>query len=37
MSSIYGGLTGNRGKVHDYLVMDINYIKQGKVKLSMIK
>ena len=27
----------NRGKVHDYLGMDIKYSKQGTVKLSMIK
>ena len=27
----------NRVKVHDYFLMDLDYIKQGTVKVSMIK
>ena len=37
LSSIYGGLSVNRGEIHDYLVIDLNYCKQGTVKVSMIK
>ena len=36
-SSIYVGLTVHRGKVHDYLGIELDYIKQGTVKLFMIK
>ena len=34
---IYGGLIVHRGKVHEYLVMDLYYRKQVTVKSSMIK
>ena len=37
MSRIYEGLIVNRVKLHDYLVMDLAYSKQGTMKLSMIK
>ena len=37
LSSIHGGLTVHRLKVHDYLAMDIEYIYQGIVKVSLIK
>ena len=37
MSSIYGGLTSHRGKVNEYLGMNLNYRKQVTVKVSMIK
>ena len=37
LSSIYGGISVNRGEIHDYLVIDLNYCKQGTVKVSMIK
>ena len=37
LSSIYGGLTVHRGKVYEYLGMELNYIKKVTVKLSMIK
>ena len=37
LSIIYGRLTVNRGKVHDYLVIDLDYSKQVTVKVSMIK
>ena len=36
-SSIYVGLTAHRGKVHDYLGIELDYIKQGTVKVYMIK
>ena len=34
---IYGGLSVQRVKLHDYLEMDLDYSKQGTLKLSMIK
>ena len=34
---IYEGLMVRRGKVHEYLGMDLNYSKKGTVKVSMIK
>ena len=37
LSSIYRGLTVHRGKVQDYLGMDLDYIKKGTVKVYMIK
>ena len=37
LSSIYGGITVHRGKVNDFLGMDLDYIEQATVKLSMIK
>ena len=37
LSSIYGRLIVHRGKVHAYLRMELNYTKQGTVKVSMIK
>ena len=37
LSIIYGGLTVHKGKVHDYLVMELYYSKQVTVKVSMIK
>ena len=36
LSIIYGGLTVDRGEVHEYLGMDLEYIKQGTVNVSMI-
>ena len=37
LSSIYGGLTVHRGKVNDHLVMDLEYIEQGKLKVYIYK
>jgi hypothetical protein len=38
LRKIYGEkLTVNRGKIHDYLGMMIDYSKEGKVEVSMIK
>ena len=37
LSIIYGGLTVYRGKVHKYLVIDLDYSKKGTVKESVIK
>ena len=37
LSSINEGLTVHRGKVHSYLVIELDYIKQVKLRLSMIK
>jgi len=38
LSSIYGDkLSVKRGKVHDYLGMDLDYSERGSVKVSMIK
>ena len=38
MKTIYGEkLTVHRGKVHDYIGMDMNWSKDGKVTISMIK
>ena len=37
LSIIYGGLSVHRGGIHDYLVIDLDYIEQGTVKVSMIK
>ena len=37
ISSVYGkNLNINRGKVHDYLGLDLDYYEYGKVKISMI-
>ena len=38
LAKIYGpGITLSRGKVHNYLGMDLDYSIRGKVKFSMIK
>ena len=38
LAKIYGpGITVSRGKVHDYLGMDIDYTGDHNVKISMIK
>ena len=38
MKTIYGEkLTVHRGKIHDYLGMDMDWSKNGKVTISMIK
>ena len=38
LASIYGEkLTVNRGKVHDYLGMDLDFSIKGKVKIGQIK
>jgi len=38
LASIYGEkLTVNRGKVHDYLGMDLDFSTKGKVKIGQIK
>ena len=38
LKGIYGkGLVVHCGKIHDYLGMDLDYIKDGKVKVCMIK
>ena len=38
LASIYGEkLTVNRGKVHDYLGMDLDFFIKGKVKIGQIK
>ena len=37
MSSIYGGLTFHRGKLHDYLGIYIKCNEKGTVKVSIIK
>ena len=38
MSKIYGdNITVNRGKVHDYLGMDLDYSTKGEFKIAMIK
>ena len=37
LSRIYGELTVNRGNVHDYLGMYLDYSKQGTVDISIIK
>ena len=38
LSSIYGKkLSVKRGKVHDYLGMDLDYTKKGSVKVSMVR
>ena len=38
LAKIYGpGITLSRGKVHDYLGVDLDYSSRGKVKISMIK
>ena len=34
---IHGELTVNRGKLHNYLVMEIDYNKKGIMKVDMIK
>ena len=38
LSSIYGKkLSVKRGKVHDYLGMDLDYTEKGSVKVSMVR
>ena len=38
LAKIYGhGITVSRGKVHDYLGMDLDYSGHRNVKISMIK
>jgi hypothetical protein len=38
LSGIYGDkLTVHRGKIHDYLGMDLDFSKKGEVRVSMIK
>ena len=37
LSSIYRRISVHRGKIHDYLVIELDYIKQGTVKVFMIK
>ena len=38
MASKYGDkITVNRGKIHDYLGMDLDFLQKGIVKMSMIK
>ena len=38
MKGIYGEkLTIHRGKIHDYLGMDMDWTKDGQVSISMIK
>ena len=38
LAAIYGeALTVHRGKIHDYLGMDLDYTTKGKVGVSMIK
>ena len=38
LSSIYGPkLSVKRGKVHDYLGMDLDYTEEGSVKVSMVR
>ena len=38
LEGIYGkNLTFRMGKVHDYLVMDLDYSEKGSIKVSMIK
>ena len=37
LEGIYGKLTLHRGKVHEYLGMDLDYSEKGKVKVLMIK
>ena len=37
MSSIYGGLVVHWGKMHNYLVMELDYRKKVTVNISMIK
>ena len=38
LAKIYGpGINLSRGKVHDYLGMDLDYSSRGKVKIPMIK
>ena len=38
LANIYGpGITLSRGKVHDYLGMDLDYSSRGKVKISIVK
>ena len=38
MKTIYGEkLTVHRGKIHDYLGMEMDWSKDGKVSISMIK
>ena len=37
LSRIYGRITVYRIKVHEYLGIDLDYSKQGTVKVSMIK
>ena len=38
LSTLYGEkLTVNRGKVHNYLGMDLDYSEKGVVKVSMVK
>ena len=38
MKGIYGEkLTGHRGKIHNYLGMDMDWSKKGKISFSMIK
>ena len=34
--SIYGGLSSSRGKVHDYLGMNLDLSDKGKLQVSMI-
>lgn len=34
--SIYGNVRVSRGKVHDYLGMNLDYTDRGKVKISMV-
>ena len=36
LDNIYPGLKGNRGKVYDYIGMDLDFSKDGNVKASMI-
>ena len=38
LQSIYGDkLTVKRGKIHDYMGMDLDYSEKGTIKVSMIK
>ena len=37
LGSVYGNLRTTRGKKHDYLGMDLDYLVKGKVKLGMVK
>ena len=37
LSSIHGGLPVHGRKIQDYLVMDLDHVKQGKLKSFMIK
>ena len=37
LSSIYGGLSLHRGKLHTYLISYLYYSSQGKVKVPVIR